>query len=349
MAGILTNLAGNAVSIPSAPATLTAATVNTTTVTLTYGAIRTNGLSLLPLVGSGTNTGDIYDSTGTATNLTYSGTLNPAGGTINITGTFTLNNTYNFNVRARNSAGVSSYITTGTAIAPNFSFTPFSFTPAFSFAPFSFTPVFSFTPFSFTPFSFTPVFSFTPFSFTPSGSFFFAHTAGLVSNNMPLSTVNTNLNTPALLSNSKIMTINGNVDVKDIVIGDTILLLNYDQLTDENYINDPIKIKIDNIYKNKYVEANILQIIKSNTNKHIKINEKLFNLENILLIKRKESYMFMRADFIQNGDYLVNNENNLILVNKVEPVLELTGTRKFITSIAGLTINNESIIHSFNK
>jgi hypothetical protein len=162
-------------TLPTAPSSLSAAVVNNTTINLTYGSFDTANSPQIPLVGSGTNTGDIIDTTGTAVTLTYSGTLSPSGGTITVTGIFNVNNSYNFTMVSRNSNGVSPTVSTTTAVVPNFSFVPFSFVP-FSFVPFSFTP-FSFTPFSFapifsfTPFSFAPIFSFTPFSFAPKFSF----------------------------------------------------------------------------------------------------------------------------------------------------------------------------------
>ena len=164
-------LAGSVSTLPTAPASLTATVVNGTTINLTYGAFNTANSAQVPLQGSGTNTGDIIDTTGSAVALTYSGTLSPSGGTITVTGSFSVNNNYNFTLVSRNSNGVSPTVSTTTAVMPNFSFVPFSFVP-FSFVPFSFTP-FSFTPFSFapifsfTPFSFAPIFSFVPFSFSP--------------------------------------------------------------------------------------------------------------------------------------------------------------------------------------
>jgi len=161
-------------SVPSAPASASAAVVNTTTVNISYGAIATNGKPMTALQGSGTNSGDIYDATGSAVNLTYSGTLNPAGGTIQVTGTFAVNNNYNFYIRGRNANGAGAYASTST-VMPYFSFAPFGFTP-FAFTPFGFTP-FAFTPFGFTPFAFTP-FAFTPFAFTPFGFTPFGFTPG---------------------------------------------------------------------------------------------------------------------------------------------------------------------------
>jgi hypothetical protein len=137
MSGIITNLAGDSVGVPSAPASLTNTVVNSTTVNLTYGAIQTNGEFLIPLQGSGTNTGDIIDILGTAVPITYSGTLSPAGGTITVTGSFAANTTYEFSLRAQTAAGPGPYVSTTTGIVPNFSFVPFSFTP-FGFTPYGF-------------------------------------------------------------------------------------------------------------------------------------------------------------------------------------------------------------------
>ena len=118
MAGIIVNLVGNAIASPSTPGSASAAINSTTQVTITYGAIKNNGSTLLPLVGSGTNTGDITDSTGSSVSLTYSGTLALAGGTVAVTGSFVSGNTYTFNIRSRNAAGVSSYTTTA-GVIPN--------------------------------------------------------------------------------------------------------------------------------------------------------------------------------------------------------------------------------------
>jgi hypothetical protein len=166
-------------SFPSAPAFASAAVVNATTVNISYGAIATNGKPMTALQGSGTNSGDIYDGTGLAANLTYSGTLNPAGGTIQVTGNFAVNTNYNFYINGRNANGAGAGASTST-VMPYFSFAPFGFTPfaftPFGFTPFAFTP-FAFTPFGFTPFAFTP-FAFTPFAFTPFGFTPFGFTPG---------------------------------------------------------------------------------------------------------------------------------------------------------------------------
>ena len=156
MAGVIVNLVGNSIANPSTPLSVSAAVVNTTTVNITYGAIHDNGSTILPLVGSGTDTGDITDSTGTAVNLTYSGTLSRAGGVIAVTGSFPVAGTYTFSIRSRNAAGVSSYITTSTGIIP----APPAFTPPPSFTP---PPTFTLPPQSFTP---------PPPSFTPPGPTF---------------------------------------------------------------------------------------------------------------------------------------------------------------------------------
>lgn len=111
-------MAGNAISNPSSPASASATVNSATQVTITYGVIRDNGSTLFPLVGTGTNTGDITDSTGTSVSLSYSGTLLKAGGTVVVTGSFTQGNTYTFNIRARSAAGVSAYTTT-TGVIPN--------------------------------------------------------------------------------------------------------------------------------------------------------------------------------------------------------------------------------------
>ena len=107
-----------ATTLPSAPATASAAIVNTTTVNITYGAFSAGGSTLVALAGTGTNTGDITDSTGTSVALTYSGTLSAAGGVIAVTGSFTQGNSYTFNIRSSNLNGVSAYTTTA-AVTPN--------------------------------------------------------------------------------------------------------------------------------------------------------------------------------------------------------------------------------------
>jgi len=86
MAGVNAAFAGNSLGNPNTPASASATINSTTQVTITYGSIIDNGSTLLPLVGSGTNTGDITDSTGTSVSLSYSGTLVITGGTVVVTG-----------------------------------------------------------------------------------------------------------------------------------------------------------------------------------------------------------------------------------------------------------------------
>jgi len=105
-----------ATTVPSAPASASAVAASTTSVTITYGAISTGGSALTALVGSGTSTGDIVSSP--AINLTYSGTLNSAGGTITVTGTFAASTAYTFSIVARNANGISTTTTTN-SLAPN--------------------------------------------------------------------------------------------------------------------------------------------------------------------------------------------------------------------------------------
>ena len=101
---------------PSAPASLSAAIVSTTQVTLSYGAISTNGSALTAWTGSGTSTGDITCTP--AINLTYSGTPNSGGSTVLVTGAFVLNQAYTFTLRARNSVGQGSGASSG-SVTPN--------------------------------------------------------------------------------------------------------------------------------------------------------------------------------------------------------------------------------------
>jgi len=100
-----------AATAPSAPASLSAAVVNSTTVTLTYGAISQNGSALTALTGSGTSTGDIVSSP--AINLTYSGTPSTAGGTFTVTGAFAATQSYTFSLKARNAVGAGTTATSG--------------------------------------------------------------------------------------------------------------------------------------------------------------------------------------------------------------------------------------------
>lgn len=99
---------------PSAPASLSAAVTNTTTVTLTYGAISQNGSALTAWTGSGTSTGDIVSNP--AINLTYSGTPSTAGGTVTVTGAFAATQGYTFSLRARNSVGAGTTATSGSVV-----------------------------------------------------------------------------------------------------------------------------------------------------------------------------------------------------------------------------------------
>jgi len=103
-----------AATVPSAPASLSAAVSNTTTVTLTYGAISQNGSALTAWTGSGTSTGDIVSSP--AINLTYSGTPSTAGGTVSVTGAFAATQSYTFSLRARNSVGAGTTATSGSVV-----------------------------------------------------------------------------------------------------------------------------------------------------------------------------------------------------------------------------------------
>lgn len=93
-----------AAAVPGAPASLSAAVASTTSVTLTYGAIATNGSALTAWTGSGTSTGDIVSSP--ALNLTYSGTPSTAGSNVTVTGAFAATQSYTFTLKARNGAGL---------------------------------------------------------------------------------------------------------------------------------------------------------------------------------------------------------------------------------------------------
>lgn len=98
-----------AATAPGAPATLTAAVASTTSVTLTYGAIATNGSALTAWQGTGTSTGDIVSTP--AINLTYSGTPSAAGSTVTVTGAFAATQSYTFTLKARNGAGLGAGVT----------------------------------------------------------------------------------------------------------------------------------------------------------------------------------------------------------------------------------------------
>ena len=93
-----------AATAPGAPASLSAAVASTTSVTLTYGAIASNGSALTAWQGTGTSTGDIVSTP--AINLTYSGTPSTAGGTVTVTGAFAATQSYTFTLKARNGAGL---------------------------------------------------------------------------------------------------------------------------------------------------------------------------------------------------------------------------------------------------
>ena len=100
--------------IPGAPASLSAAVANTTTVNLTYGAIAQNGSALTAWQGSGTSNGDIVSSPAIA--LTYSGTPSTAGGVVSVSGTFAATQSYTFTLKARNGAGVGGGVTSNSVV-----------------------------------------------------------------------------------------------------------------------------------------------------------------------------------------------------------------------------------------
>lgn len=109
-----TSITPYAATAPSAPASLSAAVSNTTTVTLTYGAISQNGSALTAWTGSGTSTGDIVSTP--AINLTYSGTPSTSGGTVSVTGAFAATQAYTFTLKARNSVGAGTTATSGSVV-----------------------------------------------------------------------------------------------------------------------------------------------------------------------------------------------------------------------------------------
>jgi hypothetical protein len=103
-----------AAATPGAPASLSAAVANTTSVNLTYGAIVTNGSALTAWQGSGTSTGDIVSSP--AVSLTYSGTPSAAGGTVTVSGTFAATQSYTFTLKTRNGAGLGAAVTSNSVV-----------------------------------------------------------------------------------------------------------------------------------------------------------------------------------------------------------------------------------------
>jgi hypothetical protein len=305
---------------PSAPASLTATVVNTTTVTLTYGSFTKNDGTILALQGSGTNTGDIIDTTGTAITLSYSGTPNPAGGTITVTGSFSVNNDYNFQMRVQTTAGASGYQTTGSTVQPNFSFSPFSFTP------------FGFTPFGFTPFGFTP-FGFTPFGFTPYGF------------SVPWSN--------SLSIKTKVQTPNGLVDASDIKVGDTLIAANLNvdnkDTTWADWNSDALDVQ------SNLVETKVVSISTDTKPEYIYIDGEIFTPSHYVLTKKDGVIKFTQAYQIDDTYEIYSSKfERFVEVQLVEQITAELNTVTFMCEpyhnfLTENTLVFDSIVNIENK
>ena len=138
----------------------------------------------------------------------------------------------------------------------------------------------------------------------------------------------------------------------EINIGDDVWAVNWDELIPEN-IQDPTTWSSDTMTNSAVVKTKIINISPSEKDITMIINgdqEKRFSLEQVILVKRSDTYMFISSGVLEIGDFVVevsdNKEIQESLVESVDFINESRKVFKFDADPVDTLIAGNMIMHN---
>ena len=142
---------------------------------------------------------------------------------------------------------------------------------------------------------------------------------------------------------------------KEIVIGDKIWAVTWDEIVDE-FILDPYKWISDSVSNVRRVESSITNIIPSQKDVTLTINGdsgKRFSLEQTVLVKRNNKYFFATTGTLEIGDILVERKEDdsfvEILVSEITMVDEERTVYEFDASPTDTLIAGNLVVHNSKR
>jgi len=142
------------------------------------------------------------------------------------------------------------------------------------------------------------------------------------------------------------------VPAKDIKIGDTVVGVSWNELTSETE-QDPATWSATSATEMKTVPTTIRNIIPSIKDITIYFNEnttKRFSLEQTVLVKRNETYMFISTGTVEVGDIIVEKvENQGFVETRVDSINTIDETRnvyQFDAAPIDVLLAGDIVVHN---